>query len=150
MARPNPLADPDFAQDVAEAFAAGTTRKDMCEMFGRSDPDTITRWRRDPRVATRLRKIVEERVLSVTRRVDGIIEQKLTQAADELTIQELLAIRKEFGLSNMIAGQAAKADDATINEAMIALESNPNLVDQLDELLANASKAEAAKDAEAA
>jgi hypothetical protein len=131
--RPNPLNDPDFAKKVAEAFAAGTNRKEMCEMFGVKDPDTITRWRRDPRVKGHALKIIEDRVLQVTRKVDGIIADRL-ERANEMTITELLAIRKEF-LGGALRAQTEKADDETINEASAWLENNPAAAEALDALL---------------
>lgn len=138
MARPNPLADPAFAKEVAEAFAAGLSRQDMCDMFGVKDRDTITRWRRDPRVKAYALKIIEDRVLQVTRKVDGVIAERLEHASD-MTVMELLAIRKEF-LGGALRAQTEKADDATVAEAMQALENNPDLMEQLDELLAGNSE----------
>lgn len=134
MARPNPLADPDFAKRVGEAFASGASRTDMCEMFGVKDPDTITRWRRDARVKSYALKLIEDRVLQVTRKVDGVIARRL-EDANEMTIQELLAIRKEF-LGGALRAQTEKADDATIAEAQNWLEQNPDASAELDRLLA--------------
>lgn len=133
MARPTPLADPEFAKQVAEAFAAGQSRKQMCALFEVKDPDTITRWRRDPRVKAYALKIIEDRVLQVTRRVDGVISERL-EHADTMTIVELLAIRKEF-LGGALRMQTEKADDGTINEAASFLEKNPNAAEELDRML---------------
>jgi hypothetical protein len=133
MARPNPLADPAFAKLVAEAFADGLSRKEMCEMFGVKDPDTITRWRRDPRVKGHALKLIEDRILQVTRKVDGVIAERLEHAAD-MTITELLAIRKEF-LGGALRAQTERADEDTINEAQTWLEENPEAADQLETLL---------------
>lgn len=138
MARPNPLADPAFAKEVAEAFAAGLSRQDMCDMFGVKDRDTITRWRRDPRVKAYALKIIEDRVLQVTRKVDGVIANRL-EKADDMTVMELLAIRKEF-LGGALRAQTERADEATVAEAMDALENNPDLMEQLDALLAGNSE----------
>lgn len=134
MARPNPLADPEFAQSVAEAFAAGLSRQQMCEMFGMRDLDTITRWRKDPRVAPRALKIIEDRVLQVTRKVDGIIASRL-ENAEELSMHDLLAVRKEF-LGGALRAQTEQADDATLAEAAEFLEGNPEAAAQLDAILA--------------
>lgn len=133
MARPNPLADPEFAKSVAEAFAAGASRKDMCDMFGVKDPDTITRWRRDARVKSYALKLIEDRVLQVTRKVDGVIAERLEHAT-EMTITELLAIRKEF-LGGALRAQTEKADEATIAEGQNWLENNPDAAEQLDRML---------------
>ena len=133
MARPNPLADPDFAKAVAEAFAAGCSRPKMCEMFGMKDPDTITRWRRDPRVKAYALKIIEDRVLQVTRKVDGVIAERL-EHAEERTIQELIMIRKEF-LGGALRAQTEQADENTIQEAQAFLEANPQAMEQLDAIM---------------
>lgn len=135
VGRPNPLADPDFAQAVAEAFAAGLSRTQMCDEFGVKDKSTISRWRRDPRVKARALKIIEDRILTVTRRVDSVIEARL-QKAEKMTVNELLAIRKEY-LGGALRAQTEKADEETISEAMRALEENPDLVEGLDKLLSS-------------
>lgn len=134
MARPNPLADPTFAKAVAEMFAAGASRQDMCDAFGVKDKDTITRWRRDPRVKSYALKIIEDRILQVTRKVDGVIAERL-EHAHEMTVQELILIRKEF-LGGALRAQTEKADDETIREAQNFLESNPEAMAQLEAILA--------------
>jgi hypothetical protein len=131
--RPNPLNDPEFAKQVAQAFVDGNSRKTMCEMFGVSDEGTITRWRRDPRVKSYALKLLEDRVLQVTRKVDGVIAARLENASD-MTITELLAIRKEF-LGGALRAQTEKADDETVNEAYDWLERNPEAADALETLL---------------
>lgn len=133
MARPNALADPSFAKSVAEAFAAGLSRAEMCELFNVKDKDTITRWRRDPRVKVPALKLIEDRILQVTRKVDSVIAERL-QHAGEMSVAELLAIRKEF-LGGALRAQTEKADDATIGEAMDFFEKNPDAMEQLEALL---------------
>ena len=132
MARPNPLANPEFAKSVGEAFAAGLSRAQMCELFDVKDRDTITRWRRDPRVKAIALKIIEDRVLQVTRKVDGVIAARL-EDAENMTVQELLAIRKEF-LGGALRAQTEKADEETIAEAQNWLENNPDAAQQLEDL----------------
>lgn len=133
MARPNPLADPEFAKQVAELFAAGASRAEMCELLGVKDRDTITRWRRDPRVKAFALKIIEDRILQVTRKVDGVIAERL-EHAEEMTIQELIMIRKEF-LGGALRQQTEKADEETVAEGQRWLEENPDGAAQLEELL---------------
>jgi transposase-like protein len=134
MGRPNPLADPDFAQSVAEAFVAGQTRRQMCDLFGVSDPDTITRWRRDARVKAIAFKLIEDRVLQVTRRVDAVIAERLENAS-EMTTKELLEVRKEY-LGGKLREQHEKADDETVHEAQDWLSSNPEEAAELERILA--------------
>lgn len=133
MARPNPLADPEFAKAVAEAFADGCSRAQMCEMFGVRDRDTITRWRRDPRVKAFVLKLIEDRVMQVTRKVDGVIAARL-EHAENMSITELLAIRKEF-LGGALRAQTENADEATVAEAQQFLEANPDAMEQLEAML---------------
>jgi hypothetical protein len=102
-------------------------------MFGVKDPDTITRWRRDARVKGYALKIIEDRVLQVTRKVDGVIAERLEHASD-MTIAELLAIRKEF-LGGALRAQTEKADEATVGEMQEFLEQFPEAADELDKML---------------
>lgn len=133
MARPSKLNDPEVAKEIAEAFVAGCTRSEMCEMFGVRDHDTITRWRRDPRVKGHALKLIEDRVLQVTRKVDAVISQRL-QNAEEMTTKELLEIRKEF-LGGALRAQHEKADDDAINGAMTWLDENPDMAQELQDML---------------
>lgn len=133
MARPNPLADPEFAQRVAEAFVAGLSRQQMCDLFEVRDRDTITRWRRDARVKAIAMKLIEDRVLQVTRKVDAVIAERLENAA-EMTTKELLAIRSEF-LGGALRAQTEKADDETVNEAMTWLDEHPKEAAELERIL---------------
>lgn len=114
-------------------FAAGASRQDMCDAFGVKDKDTITRWRRDARVKAIALKLIEDRVLQVTRKVDGVIAARL-EDAENMTVQELLAIRKEF-LGGALRAQTEKADEETIQEAQAFLEENPNAMDELEDIL---------------
>lgn len=134
MGRKNPLADPDFARQVAEAFVAGATRPQMCEMFGVSDLATITRWRRDARVKAIAFKLIEDRVLQVTRKVDAVIAERL-QNASEMTTKELLEVRKEY-LGGKLREQHERADEETIHDAMDFLSNNPDAAEQLERIMA--------------
>ena len=110
----------------------------MCEELGMKDKDTITRWRRDPRVKARVAKINEDRVIQISRKVDSIIEGRLAHA-EEMDTETLLRIRKEYGGAAVARKEAI--DDATVSEALDALEQNPDLDDELRELLEKADRA---------
>lgn len=133
--RPHALADPEFCKQVAQAFVDGLSREAMCEMFGVRDRSTISRWRRDPRIKGHAMKMVEDRVMQITRKVDAKIEGILNNTQN-LTVTELLAIRKEF-LGGALRTQTEKADEDTMHEATAAIEANPNLVEELEALLAS-------------
>lgn len=135
--RPHALADPEYAKQVAALFVAGTTRSEMARVLDVGE-DTISRWRRDPRVKAHAIKLIEDRVIQITRKVDSAIEQKLQNAGD-LTVKELIEIRKEF-LAGNLRSQAEKIDEGTVSEAMEAIEKNPELADQILALLNSAGK----------
>jgi hypothetical protein len=131
--RPHPLNDPEFAKLVAQAFVDGNNRRVIADMFGVKDLDTITKWRRDPRVKVYANKLMEDRVLEVTRKVDAKIANIL--ANQDLSVKDLLAIRKEF-LGGALRMQTESADDLTIGEGQEWLENAPNAVEKLEALFA--------------
>jgi hypothetical protein len=120
------------AKEVAAHFVAGMTRPKMAEFFGVSEW-TITQWRRDPRVKIHAQKMIEDRVLSVTRKVDAEIEGRLQNPGD-LTVKELLEIRKEF-LAGSLRAKMESIDDETMTEAMQLLEQYPELAGNLAAVL---------------
>lgn len=130
--RTSALEDVDFAKEVASAFVAGLTRRRMAEMFSVNEW-TITQWRRDPRVKVHAMKMIEDRVLAVTRRVDSEIEGRLQNPGD-LTVKELLEIRKEY-LGGKLREQTENVDDDTMHQAMELLEKYPELASQMVGLL---------------
>lgn len=132
MARPHTLADPEKCKQVAELFTAGCSRQEIADIMGVSDLDTITRWRRDPRVKTIVMKLIEDRVLEVTRKVDAKIAAILQQ--DDLSVKELLAIRKEF-LAGSLRAKTENVDEDTISEAMDAIEEGgQDFVDKVEDI----------------
>lgn len=130
--RPNPLDDPTFASAVAEMFATGASRAEMCTIFNVKDKDTITKWRRDPRVKAIIWKLTEDRILQVTRKVDAVITNRL-EKAENMTVQELLAIRKEF-LGGSLRDKTQNIDEDTVNEAHALLERDPGMIEKLNEI----------------
>lgn len=136
--RPGALDDSDYAKLVATWFANGATRAQMAEEFGVSEW-TITQWRKDMRVKAHTHKIIEDRIIAVTRKIDSVIEQRLLKA-DEMTIKELLDTRKEY-LGGALRQQTEKADAATTTEAMEAIENDPKFMEKLEALMAGEAAA---------
>lgn len=134
--RPSRLDDPEQLRLIAELFAAGYSRQAMCDELEVKDKDTITRWRRDPRVKAIVTKLIEDRAIQISRKIDSVIEGRLSRAED-MKIVDLIAIRKEYGGSKVQSKEVA--DDATINDAIEALEANPDLADDLEALLQKAA-----------
>ncbi len=137
--RPHFLNDPDNLKLVAALFASGATRDEMCEQCDVSDPGTITRWRKDPRVKAEVRKLLHDRIMRISAKTDSVIEQRLQNAAD-MTVDELIKIRKEFGGSALMRENVD--EDGLLNEAMTALEENPELLDDMRALLRRAKSTE--------
>jgi hypothetical protein len=132
VGRPHALSDPDYCAQVAALFVAGVSRKEMAAELDVSE-HTIGRWRKDPRIKAAALPLIEDRIVQITRRVDSAIEARL-QHAENLSIRELIEIRKEF-LAGNLRQQAEKLDEGTVSEAMAAIEKNPQLVDELLALL---------------
>lgn len=130
--RPSRLSDPAFLKRVAACFYAGLSREVMCTELDVKDPDTITRWRRDPRVKAIVGKLNEDRALQISRKVDATIEGRLSQP-EKLKIDDLIRIRKEYGGTSV--GRREVADDDTVSDAMDRLAEDPELADKLRELL---------------
>lgn len=129
--RPSRLSDPSFLKRVAQCFYEGLSRKAMCEELDVKDEETITRWRRDPRVKALVAKMNEDRVMQISRKVDSIIEGRLAHAKD-MDTDTLIKIRKEYGGSTVARRET---DDSAITEAMEALETNPDFAEELEEFL---------------
>lgn len=137
MGRPHTLADPEKAKQVATMFAEGATRQEIADTMGISDLDTVTRWRRDPRVKQIAHKIIDDRILEVTRKVDSVIAARL-QDAQSLTMKELLEVRKEF-LGGRLRERTHEVDDETVAETMEAIESGDDLIGRLEEAFEKAT-----------
>lgn len=129
--RPSRLDEPGFMREVAELFAAGKSRREMCEELDVADRDTITRWRKDPRIRALVARLIEDRAIQVSRKIDSVIEGRLSQA-ENMTIDELIKIRKEFGGATVKGREIA--DDTTVEQAWEAVAENPKLAQELEEL----------------
>ena len=131
--RPSRLADAEFCDRVAEMFADGASRKEMMEALGMKDPKTITTWRKDPRIDSRVRKLINARVTMITSKVDAVLSARL-QHSEKLTIKELIDIRKEY-LGGAMREATERADDSVLTAAMEALERDPELLEKMSALL---------------
>lgn len=130
--RPSLLDDPEQQLKVAEAFTSGMTMEDIAAEFDVA-LSTARRWRRDPRIKAHCLKMTEDRILVITRKIDSQIESRLRDAG-QMTVKELLEIRKEF-LGGAFRAATEGADDETVTQAMALLEKNPQLAQQMVALL---------------
>lgn len=76
-------------------YAEGMVRKDLAKHFD-VHMDTISTWAQRDDVRAMVARIVTDRTNRVLRRVDSRIEGILGAKADDLSLEELLKIRKEF------------------------------------------------------
>lgn len=128
------LSDPSVLKMAAEMFARGCSRADMSETIGVTKA-TITNWRRDPRMKDAVGKIIEDRVLRVTSKLDAILEDRL-QRSDDLPVETLLKMRKEFlGGAYRAATQGGTHDEKMINAVSAELEADPELAAKLMKML---------------
>ena len=143
--RPSGLNDPEKVKLAASMYMEGKTRAEMAAELAVSEW-TITQWRKDPRVRAQVTKLVEDRVQRIVGRTDHIIEARL-QHAEDMDTELLLKIRKEFlGGAFRALHEGGKADEATIYEAMDEVESDPELLAGLKELLQRRGEAQRVAD----
>ena len=131
------LDEPSFVKVVAELFASGIGRQPMLDElqdmgYDVRDKDTISRWRKDPRVKILVQRINEDRAIQISRRIDSVIEGRLTRA-DQIPTETLLKIRKEYGGSTL--GRQEIANDAVTAGALQAMEENPTFAADLEKLV---------------
>jgi alkanesulfonate monooxygenase SsuD/methylene tetrahydromethanopterin reductase-like flavin-dependent oxidoreductase (luciferase family) len=130
------LNDPEKCNEIAADMATGMSNPDLAEKY-EVTKRTVMRWRRDPRVRGPLHKYTEDRIMSITRRVDSKIESILDNS--DLTVQELILIRKEFlGGALRTQAETSTADDPeTVAAAMQALEENPGFMEEMERLISS-------------
>jgi hypothetical protein len=105
----------------------------MADMFSVGDLGTITKWRRDPRVQVIAKKLIQDRVLEITRKVDSQMAIRLADPG-ELTVRELIDIRKEY-MGDKLRQQTDEIDENTVNEALSFLDENPEAAAAVRKLL---------------
>lgn len=140
--RPSKLRDPDYVKWIATMFVDGQSARAMAVETGVSEW-TIHQWRRDPRVKAQAKKLIDDRILQITRKTDAEIQRRLENAG-KLSTKEILEIRKEF-LGGKLRDKTEDIDEETISQAFQAIEEDPDLVEKFLEVL-NASKGQPASE----
>lgn len=120
MGMTNTLDRVDGLRDfIAEKWAEGLTNKAIAEaVFSEfaeieSVPvkSTIINWRHDEQVANKVHAIMRERISRIVRRTDSSLEQRL-ENPDELTVDEIIKIRKEIAPARDVLDDAERVDPA--------------------------------------
>lgn len=133
MSQKGKLSNPEYAKAVAEAYINGVSRKEMAEIFG-VHKDTITIWVRDPRVLAHGGRFAQERVSRISRLIDKEVEERL-EDIDEIGIEQLLKIRKEY-IERVVKFETTGADTtSTVNDTIKAFEENPEFAAELMKML---------------
>jgi transcriptional regulator with XRE-family HTH domain len=128
------LDDPDQLRLFAECIAAGLSAKEIVELLHISTK-SVARYRKDQRVIAACMKIIEARVVRITRRIDTEIERRLDEEAADIDTDTLLRIRKEY-LGGQLRLQTQGSDPGAdvINDAISQIEESP-FAAELQELL---------------
>lgn len=139
----SPLDDEEWREVFCQGVAAGLTSKELADVFGMHER-TMRLYKKDPRVKADVLKLIRDRIIRVSRKVDSQIEHRLQNAAEIPTL-DLLKIRREY-LGGTFREQAeGKNDPDVIGEAAAALEDNPNLIAELEEIVTRRAQEQGVK-----
>lgn len=137
---PSLIDNPVFAKTVSDLIANGLSRQAILDELTDGgievkDKDTITRWKRDPRIKALVGKLIDDRAMQISRKVDSVIEGRLSQA-ENLPTEVLLKIRKEYGGATVQRKEIA--DDAVTAAALNTMENDPTFAEEFEKLLTGA------------
>lgn len=104
---------------IAELWADGLSNKAIAEAvekeFAEIDSvpvkNTIINWRHDETVTNKIHAIMRERISRIVRRTDSVLAARL-ENADDLTIDEVIKIRKEIAPARDVLDDAERTDPA--------------------------------------
>lgn len=120
MGMTNTLDRVDGLRDrIAELWADGLSNKAIAEKvhseFAEIEDvpvkNTIINWRHDEQVTNKIHAIMRERISRIVRRTDSVLAARL-ENADELTIDEVIKIRKEIAPARDVLDDAERVDPA--------------------------------------
>ena len=120
MGMTNTLDRVDGLRDfIAEKWAEGLTNKAIAEAVFNEFAEiesvpvksTIINWRHDEQVANKIHAIMRERISRIVRRTDSALAHRL-ENADELTVDEIIKIRKEIAPARDVLDDAERVDPA--------------------------------------
>jgi hypothetical protein len=102
---------------VAELWAEGYTNKAIAEAvhseFAEIEDcpvkNTIINWRQDSQVANKIHALMRERISRIVRKTDAALAGRL-ENADDLTVEEIIKIRKEIAPARDVLDEAERID----------------------------------------
>lgn len=104
---------------VAEQYADGLSNKGIAlavqkhfvEIETEPVKSTIINWRKDEQVENKVHALMRDRISRIVRKTDAILANRLDKE-DELTVDEVIKIRKEIAPARDILDGAERADPA--------------------------------------
>lgn len=137
MARPSLLDNqPELAEVIATAYIEGETNEQIAKALpGNVHKNTITSYRRDPRVKKIIEKLTNERISRITRKIDSQLEERLRDAKS-MDTETLLKIRKELLPERIQITNGDKGNDL-VEELWRRADGNPALAEALMQIGAN-------------
>jgi SOS response regulatory protein OraA/RecX len=129
------LDEPQQLRWYAELVICGCSAREAAAILAISIKSS-DRYKKDPRVKAEALRLAEERTIRITSVIDTLIEKRLRDEAEEISIDTLLRIRKGY-MTNQMRNEinGATADDETINAAMEQIESSSGFAEELAALL---------------
>lgn len=104
---------------IAELWADGLTNKAIAETVHREFVEiedvpvknTIINWRHDEQVQNKIHAIMRDRISRIVRQTDSALANRL-ENADELTVDEIIKIRKEIAPARDVLDESERVDPA--------------------------------------
>jgi hypothetical protein len=104
---------------IAELWADGYSNKGIAEAVQKEFAEiesvpvksTIINWRHDEQVSNKIHAIMRERISRIVRRTDSALADRL-ENPDELTVDEIIKIRKEIAPARDVLDDAERIDPA--------------------------------------
>lgn len=124
-------------QFIAERYMEGMKNQAIAESVHEAFPDietptvrSIQNWRNDPEVANKIQAVTRERIARVVRRTDSAIENL---NFEELTVDEILKIRKEY-VPHRDAFTDEKTDSTKVAEDLFGvMEEDPEFAEKISQ-----------------
>jgi transposase len=132
--------EPHLREIVAESYVNGMTNAQIADAIGYGvHPDTITDYKRHPKVQAIAERLTKERHLQITSKIDASLLKRLDHV-DKIDTETLLKIRKEI-LPERIEVNDTTKRASLVEELMDLADEDPELAQRL--LDANAAAADA-------
>lgn len=121
--------DEDGQRRFAEMLSDGLNRRTIADEFN-INVDTVSEWRKRPQIATRVKKLNDDRANQIVSKVDSRLMKRL-ESDDDIPTQTLLAIRQTVA-GTIIQNKGDGGDDAAaMAELMKAAHVDPVLAEKL-------------------